>query len=191
MGADKAMLPIGDENFLSMALRNAGAICPSPVIVGDASRYASFGAVVEDRFKGCGPLGGIHAALCSSHTALNLILSVDLPMMTPDFLRWLVSKANAGEEQVTVPRLNGRCEPLCAVYRRRVLPVVERALQAGHYKVDRMFAEAPTRFVSEVEIRSAGFAADIFRNVNTPDEYEWVKQQVIEARVGEAEIRRG
>ena len=186
MGSDKARLAIGDETFLSIALRNAQTICPSPVIVGSAARYGAFGNVVEDRFPGCGPLGGIHAALCASSTELNLILSVDLPMMTPDFLLWLVDRAVAGPELVTVPRWNGRCEPLCAVYRREVLPVVEQALQTGRYKVDQIFSETPTRFVTENEIQSAGFGEDIFRNVNTPEEYEWVKSHLIAAGTAEA-----
>jgi molybdenum cofactor guanylyltransferase len=184
MGSDKALLNVGDETFLSIALRNAREISASPVIVGDAVRYAAFGEVVEDRFRGCGPLGGIHAALCASVTELNLILSVDLPMMKADFLRWLVDQAGATQEFATVPRFNGRPEPLCAVYRREVLPVVESALQAGRYKVGQIFSYVPTRFLSEVELLSAGFTADIFRNVNTPEEYEWAKSHRVAAEVG-------
>ena len=185
MGSDKAMLRLGNETFLSIALRNARAICAAPVIVGDAGRYAAFGNVVDDRYPGCGPLGGIHAALCASVTELNLILSVDLPTMKPDFLCWLVSEAEIGMELATVPRLNGRSEPLCAVYRREILPVVERSLQAGRYKIDAIFSEVPTRFVSEETINSAGFDAEVFRNVNTPDDYERIKRRLVTAEAAE------
>ena len=178
MGADKALLSLGGESFLAIALRNAQAVCSKPAIVGEAARYAAFGRVVEDRFTGCGPLGGIHAALCATTSELNVILSVDLPLMVPDFLRWLVGQADGGEELITVPRIHGRCEPLCAVYRRATLPVVEQALREGDFKVDRIFGGVATRYAGDAEIRAAGFPDDIFRNVNTPEDYACVKGQV-------------
>ena len=186
MGADKAFLPLGGNIFLSIALRNARAVCPEPLIVGEAARYAAFGMVVEDRFRGCGPLGGIHAALCATKTEWNLMLSVDLPLMVPEFLGWIVNEATSGEQFVTVPRRNGRCEPLCAVYRPAVLPVIEQALHAGDFRVDRIFSKVPTRYVSEADVHSAGFHDEIFRNVNTPEDYELVKRQLRKSEFAEA-----
>ena len=87
MGTDKALLPFGGENLLQLALSKAREISPTPIIVGTRERYASYGEVIEDRFPDCGPLGGIHAALCATQTDLNLVLSVDMPLMTAGFLR--------------------------------------------------------------------------------------------------------
>src|SRR3974390_2342399 len=98
MGADKAFLELGSETFLTLALRNVSSVCAAPVIVGDASRYGAFGRVGEDEFGGCGPLAGIHAALSSSHADWNLVLSIDLPLMEPAFLRWLAGLAVDSDE---------------------------------------------------------------------------------------------
>jgi len=185
MGADKALLTLGGESLLAIALRNAQAVCPQPAIVGAAARYAAFGRVVDDRITGCGPLGGIHAALYATTSELNVILSVDLPLMVPDFLRWLVGQADRGEELITVPRIHGRCEPLCAVYRRATLPVVEQALREGDFKVDRIFGRVSTRYAGEAEVRAAGFADGIFRNVNTPEDYVRVKGLVQPSRAAQ------
>ncbi len=68
-------------------------------------------------------------------------------------------------------RLGGP-QPLCAIYRREVLPAVEQALQSGDYKIGRLFSQVPTRVHHEQEIVAAGFSAIIFQNVNTPEEYE-------------------
>lgn len=176
MGVDKALLTLDTENFLTVALQNARAVCATPVIVGDASRYGAYGVVVEDRFRACGPLGGIHTALCSTTTEWNLMLSVDLPLMKAEFLRWLAGVASSSDEMAIVPRVNGRIEPLCACYRRAMWPLVQSALEAGRYKIEAIFSEAPTRLVTDDEIRAAGFGGEIFRNVNTPEDYEWVKR---------------
>lgn len=105
------------------------------------------------------------------------MLSVDMPLMTPGFLQWLTHKAIASQHVACVPQWNGRNEPLCALYRRGLLPVIEAALRTGRYKVDRVLREAPTLFVPGAEMIEAGFSEEFFRNVNTPEDYEWVKRR--------------
>src|SRR5208283_1245831 len=79
MGADKALLSFGDTSLLQCALHAAAAVTENVYIVGARERYASFGEVIADIYSGCGPLGGIHAALTATGTDLILILSVDMP----------------------------------------------------------------------------------------------------------------
>jgi molybdopterin-guanine dinucleotide biosynthesis protein A len=172
LGRDKALLAFGHRNFLEIALDNARAVCPDPIIVGPRSLYASYGPVVEDRVAGCGPLGGIHSALSATTSDLNLILSVDMPLMDPGFLGWLSKIARQDDRLVTLPRSGERRQPLCAVYRRGLLPHIEAALARKQYKVEAAFATVPARVVQEDEITSAGFTSDIFSNINRPCEYE-------------------
>ena len=174
MGSDKALLPIGHRNLLQLTLDKARQLALQPVVVGSRSRYDQYGEVIEDVIPGCGPLGGIHAALNATQTDLNLILSVDMPLLTTDFLRWLLQLASANCALAIVPEAEGRFQPLCSVYRRAAQPEVERALRMRDYKVDRLFSLLPTRFIPQSEWLAAGFPPDIFRNVNTPEEYKAV-----------------
>jgi molybdenum cofactor guanylyltransferase len=174
MGSDKALLPFGSRNLLELALCKAKEVSPLPLIVGARERYAAFGDVVEDRIPGCGPLGGIHTALCATRTDVNLVLSVDMPLMTAGFLQWMVLAAVSRKELAIVPEAEERVQPLCAIYKRAALCVIEQALNSGDFKVGHIFARLPTHYISETELRSAGFSPDIFRNINTPAEYEAV-----------------
>ena len=171
MGTDKALLPFGDGNLLQLAVRKARELTPQAVIVGRRDLYAEYGEVIEDKFPGCGPLGGIQAALCTTRSDANLILSVDMPLVTVDFLRWLLQIAGQDEAQATVPLAAGRLQPLCAVYRRGVLEAVESQLHEGNYKVDRILSRLTTRRICEEELHAAGFTPEIFCNLNTPAEY--------------------
>ncbi len=182
MGSDKALLGFADQTLLQHMLRTASQVTSNIRIVGPKSRYAQFGEVVEDLYSGCGPLGGIHAALSSTATDLNLMLSVDIPRMTPEFLQWLIEQARAVPELIIVPNAAGGPQPLCAVYRRDVLGAVEAALQAGEYKIGRLFSQVPTRTITEQEIVASGFSAIIFQNVNTPEEYERLRHSTVETR---------
>jgi molybdenum cofactor guanylyltransferase len=140
-------------------------------IVGDAAKYAAFAPVVEDVFRGCGPLGGIHAALRASQAELNLILAVDVPFASRTFLQYLITRARSSPSaMVTVARTSEGWQPLCAVYRREFVELAENALRASRYKIDGLFDEAYTQVISEEELESAGFSLRIFRNLNTPEE---------------------
>lgn len=179
MGSDKALLPFDHQTLLQHALRTASSALVRARIVGSGSRYGQFGEVIEDVFPGCGPLGGIHAALSVSNTDLNLMLSVDMPLMTPEFLRWLAEQAGTAQELIVVPNAAGGPQPLCAIYRRGILPAVEQALKNGDYKIGRLFSQVPTRLIPEQEIVAAGFSAIIFQNVNTPEDYDRLLRQPV------------
>ena len=178
MGSDKALLPWGEETLLTRALATAQAVCSRTVICGPRSRYGKFGPVIEDAEPGRGPLAGIQSALHATETDLNLILSVDLPLMQAEFLAWLLQQARLGDQMITAPEAVGRMQPLCAVYNRQVRHSVDAALAEGDLKVTRLFHCVPTRIIGEHEIRAAGFEPSIFTNVNTPGEYESLLQTV-------------
>ena len=175
MGSDKAFLQFGDETFLARALNVAGAVAGEVRIVGDANKFAGFGRVVEDVYRERGPLGGIHGALWSSTTDLNLMLAVDLPFVQPKFLEYLLLRARESDAMVTVPRSGGGLQPLCAIYRREFAEVADQSLLEGRNKIDPLFARVETCVIEEDELVRAGFSMEIFRNLNTPQEFEIAK----------------
>jgi len=171
MGADKAFLQWGDETLLDRALGLAGTVASVVRIVGDAKKFGGLApVVVEDVYRDRGPLGGIHAALSNTASELNLMLAVDLPLMKPEFLAYLISQSSESGSIVTVPKVGGGFQPLCAVYRREFASAAEESLRAGENKIDPLFARVSTRVIEEKELVRAGFSAEIFRNVNTPED---------------------
>jgi molybdenum cofactor guanylyltransferase len=177
MGADKAFLELGGRTLLARALQVAETVAQRISIVGDRTKLEALGAVVDDIYPACGPLGGIHAALLSTMTEFNLILAVDLPFAGPEFLKYLLSEAVHTNAMVTVPRVAGFFQPLCAVYRKGFAAVAERSLQAGKNKIDPLFRDVNTRVIEEDELTGAGFTTQIFRNPNTPVEWQEAKME--------------
>ena len=177
MGSDKALLELAGRPLLRHALDMARALTENVKIVGDPAKYAAFGIVVPDVYHDRGPLGGIHAALVHSITELNLILATDLPFVEPEFLRHLITIADATKALVTVPQIGAYFEPLCAVYRKPFASIAETALSQGKNKVDALFADSRIRIVSEKEIVSAGFSFAMLRNLNSPDDFQQAERQ--------------
>jgi molybdopterin-guanine dinucleotide biosynthesis protein A len=146
--------------------------------VGDPVKFAAFGNVISDIYPGHGPLGGIHAALMNSNTESSLIIAVDLPFLETGLLKYVISQAMAADALVTVPLVQDRYQPLCAVYRKQFADITEPALKRGRNKIDALFCSVPVRVITEDELRQAGFADAAFRNVNTPQEWEQARHDL-------------
>jgi molybdopterin-guanine dinucleotide biosynthesis protein A len=173
MGTDKAFVDYEGRTLLARALDLARSVTPDVRIAGSHEKFAPFAPVVEDVFRDCGPLGGIHAALRASSADLNVMLAVDTPFVSWAFLQYLISQARSTPDAtVVVPRGDGGWQPLCAIYRREFADTAEKVLRAGQNRIDRLFDEVRTRVIEPEELEAAGFSLAIFRNLNTPEELE-------------------
>lgn len=171
MGTDKAFIELRGQTLLARVLETARAVTPDVRIVGDPVIFEKFAPTVPDIFRDCGPLGGIHAALRGSQVDLNLILAVDLPFLTPPLVQYLVQRTrDAVTAAVTAPRTARGWQPLCAVYRRQFTYIAEKSLRERRYKIDALFEPARTQAITDEELQAAGFSADLFRNLNTPED---------------------
>jgi len=173
MGRDKALLVLNGQTLVERAVELGSKVAGEVWIVGDPKKFSRFGRVVGDVYQERGPLGGIHVALSSTKTEWNLMVAVDLPSLKADFLRWLVEQAQADGAVVTVPHAAGHLQPLCAVYRKQFAQAAQTELEAGRNKIDPLFGPGDTRIIQESELVYHGFSTEMFRNVNTPE--EWTK----------------
>ncbi len=176
MGSDKAFLEFKGETLLKRALQTLQALTPEVLIVGERARFANHGSVVEDVFRGRGPLGGIHAALSVSATDLNIVLAVDLPFVGAELLKYLMKRARGTTALAIVPRTDDGWQPLCAVYRTPFKNLAERSLLQGQNKIDPLFAEIELIAVNGVELSENGFPPAMFRNLNTPADLEQARR---------------
>lgn len=195
MGRDKALLDLAGRPLIAHALDKLRALGCTPSICGSRPDLAAFAPVIPDNVARCGPLGGLEAALYASDSDLNLFLSVDLPLLPLEFLRWLQSRAESTAAAATIPRHAGRPQPLSAIYSRRLLPGLRAALAAGNYKIMTAVSAAaaalpessPTSELDlfDTESLAAALVARLwpadpplhawFRNINTPADYELLR----------------
>src|SRR4030088_145635 len=179
MGTDKAFVTLNGRSLLERMLHVGRSVTADVRIIGNAQKFSQFAPTVEDVFGDCGPLGGIHAALRASPSELNLILAVDLPLVSTALLQYLITRAqSASGASATVPHAAGGWQALCAVYRRGFADAAESALRSGHYKIDELFDVVKTQRIEEEELASAGFSQEIFRNLNTREEVEAATQKL-------------
>ncbi|HVZ18773.1 MAG TPA: molybdenum cofactor guanylyltransferase [Terriglobales bacterium] len=178
MGTDKAFLRLGSITLIERAIDTLKGVCETVALVGDKQRLQNFGLVVEDRYPGQGPLAGIEAALQSDTSkTLNIVIAVDMPAVSAKLLKYILNIAWETGTVVTAPRCGGHIQPLCAVYRKEFGEVAERALHERRNKIEPLFSEVRTRVIEEDELKALGFSADIFDNVNTPEDWQRMQER--------------
>jgi molybdopterin-guanine dinucleotide biosynthesis protein A len=170
MGQDKAAVTLSGRTLLEHALAALREVSSDVAILGKKELYGSLGPVCEDIFPECGPLGGIHAALSSSKTQFNLIIAVDTPFLAPQFLSYMADRAIESGAIVTTPEIDDYTQPLCTIYSLDFRAMAEEALRQGNYKIVPLFPRDRTLVIKEAELRQFAFAADMFENLNTPED---------------------
>jgi molybdopterin-guanine dinucleotide biosynthesis protein A len=122
--------------------------------------------ILDDDPAGSGPLAGLCALLARARPGPALLLSCDLPLLTPALLATLLSAAQDPDDAVLfrhrapAPSFH----TCCAYYHSRTLERARRALQAGRHSLQELIRELARVRVLEPD---AG-AERALTNVNTP-----------------------
>jgi len=126
--------------------------------------------MVLDDAVGCGPLAGLASCLGKTTAAWLLVLAVDLPRITTTFLQEIVLEAEKTGQGI-VPRINGRWEPLAAVYPHSLLPKARQHLAEGKLSLQQFIDEALTEgYIVARDVTRSEQA--LFANLNTPEDLE-------------------
>lgn len=172
MGKEKAGLSIGKETFLEHMIQKGLRLgfpeilisgepdCPLRKDLKEKVRYIP--DVLTDR----GPLGGLYACFLAAKSPAAFVISVDVPLLSEDTVRSLVSSHETESRTTTLLIHDGREEPLIGVYSTR------NAAQLGE-----LIAERPLsvfKYLHRTGWRTVELAepAETISNINTPEEYE-------------------
>jgi molybdopterin-guanine dinucleotide biosynthesis protein A len=136
------------------------------VLLGAGRAVAGRGAALPrlaDAVGVAGPLAGLLAALRAGHAAW-LVVPCDLPLLSPAAIEWLVAQRGAGRWAV-LPRVNGRVQPLLALYEPEALALVEAIAMSG--------SPSPSRLAGHPRVASPvppEALAPAWSSANTPAE---------------------
>jgi len=127
MGRDKALLECSGQLLWQRQLEVLRQLRPEEIFWSGHLRpgMPEDIRVISDVQSGAGPLGGISACFDVVQTDLLLVLAIDLPAMTVDFLQRLLAQCSDGKG--IVAQHGDYFEPLAAIY-----PATLRSLAASH-----------------------------------------------------------
>ena len=171
---NKAFLSFKEKTFIEHII-NAGKSFKEIIIVAnDKEVYERFNLrVVEDIYKGNGPLAGIHSALKSSNTDYVLCVACDMPLVSSELLDFL---GNYNENyDVLVPKYKDRLQPLCSIYSKNILEKIEESLIRNENKLQKFIMSSNYKVIEELDNRK--FEEEDFLNVNTPIEFNELEER--------------
>ena len=167
MGQDKALLPYRGTTLVQHVAKTVRDSIGSVKLIGDPHRLGHLGLpVFPDELPGCGPASGIYTALRMTETDWNLVVACDMPSVSSEILSQLLGRAeHAARNCVAAVGPYGQPEPLCAVYHRRILPLLGRAIRDKRLKMRDLIKEMGAEWL---KVDPSALA-----NVNTPA--EWIE----------------
>ncbi len=172
MGQDKALLEFQGQSLLAHMLKLITPFCSNTFISANNLEYQSFGAdLIPDVYQGKGPISGIFSALSASCSDWNLIVSVDVPLVNPELLQYLVDSRNSYDAVVPV-HLHGN-EPLIALYHRCVIPALQEMIEMKDFKLTNLFPHINTNYLD------CNFLVEkypqLFLNLNRQEDYRAIQ----------------
>jgi molybdenum cofactor guanylyltransferase len=167
-GRDKSALLVDGRAILDRQIDALTPLVDDLMIVGHRVNVPG-ARVIADIVPGCGPLGGLHAALTSARSDVLFLVACDMPYVSSAFVEHLLSLA--GEADVVVPQTERGYHPLCAVYTRACLEPAAAQLADRRLKMLELLDRVRVRVVPIEEIRHFGTPDRLLANVNTPADY--------------------
>lgn len=180
MGQDKAFLKWEGDCLWQLQLDKLSALNPSRLIFScREEQRVQFGPIdsgIEWFFDPqnfqLGPLGIIDRVLRVVQMPL-IVLAVDMPRMTADFMRQEFLAAQILDRGLFYSSASG-LEPLAALYVPSMLPIMEEALKADQLSLQKLLLQAHDCDLVDIRM-AADHQKPFFSNCNTPSEWEHEK----------------
>ena len=171
MGTPKALLPFAGAPLVVHVVAALRALFDEIVVVAAPGQDlpALPVTLVRDAVAYQGPVGGLSYGLGAASAEVCFVTACDSAFLNRRLISHLVSRLDGCD--VVVPHWQGRAQPLHAVYRRTVLPLLEAQLARGELRPVSLFDKVPTCRIEEDEIRRFDPDGASFFNMNTPDDY--------------------
>ncbi len=183
-GRDKALVEFAGKPMLARMIESIRGLTYEVKVVAATEKYAGFGVeIVEDRWPGEGPLGGIVTALLHAKEneqayEWSMIVSCDMPFLTADWMTFLAGRAAKSDAQVVLAHSVHGPEPLCACWQTDAVEILQAAFERGVRKVTEGISLLRAEVLDERDWKRFDSAGRLFWNMNTAADYEEVRRIV-------------
>jgi molybdenum cofactor guanylyltransferase len=172
MGRPKALLTFDGEPLIVHIVRHLKRVFAETVVVAAPEQELPLlpVALVRDQVAYQGPVSGIYRGLKAATKEVCFVTSCDAPFLDLALISHLLSEIS--DCDVVVPFWQERFQPLHAVYRRSVAPLLHEQLERGELRPIFLYDKVRTRKVHEDEIRTFDPEGMSFLNMNSPADYD-------------------
>ncbi len=178
-GENKAFIEIGGRRIMDAVYDVFVDVFEEVLIISNRpDDYLEWDALIAaDIFATRSSLTGIHAGLFYAKNPFVFVMACDTPFIRKEVIQTVLDRVEPGVS-VVIPKTAKGMEPLCAVYSKTMLPVMERHLRQKKFKIQRMFNKLRVKTVSESALRKVDPELISFFNINTPEDFESARKMI-------------
>lgn len=192
MGTDKALLEYDGKQFIQQITEELSQfeerIIARGTNRGFSAEIEAAWTVIPDLYPDHGPIGGLHAALTACESDALFVVTCDMPLFSRELAERLCAQMQVGEgletdkdgkhvdayDVIISVDHNGKVHPLCGVYRKSVLPVLEEQILSDRNRVMEALRNLRVNYIA---IDSPDQERQL-ANINTPQEYEALNDKI-------------
>lgn len=119
-------------------------------------------------YQGKGPLAGIYSVMKAYEGEWYAVLPCDTPKVTSLIMKKLKNLIK-GDVEAVVPVINGKSQPLIAMYHKQTQSIMGELLAEGDYRVNSLLNRCRVRWVTEEELQIEG---EEFENINDQTSFQ-------------------
>lgn len=170
-GENKAFLRVGEKRIMDRVYDVMRPFCYEIVIAANNPLdYLEWGAkITTDIFSDRSSLTGLHAGLTLAQTPHAFVCACDAPFLKKAVVKTILEAIDSHID-IVVPETEKGLEPLCAVYSKRCLPMIELALARKNFAIRNIYNMSRVKTISEKALRRLDPELASFFNVNTPED---------------------
>jgi molybdopterin-guanine dinucleotide biosynthesis protein A len=140
------------------------------VVAKDCAKYAFLGVpCAADIFEQQCPMVGILTALKYFGTHV-FVIGADTPLVNSAHAEKLFAACQGRD--AAVPDINGKIHPLYAVYAPSLIPLLEKQIEAGNYRLTDVLNLSNVVYLKNNDIFASENEKKSFININTKDDLE-------------------
>ncbi len=169
LGKNKATLLFLGKPLLEWVVQRVEFLSYEILVVSEDRNLPVFSPkmrIIPDLFPKRGPLGGLYTGINACRTKLAFAFGCDMPFLNRDLLLYML-RVSPGFNAV-VPRINGRVQPLYALYSKECLPALEGDLAKNLLKLTLVLERLKVRLLEEEEVLRFDPKLISFFNINSP-----------------------
>lgn len=176
MGQDKALLCLESRRFIDRICGELSGF--SQVLISAAQKgiYEDTGyQVVYDEHRDIGPMEGIYQVLRAASEEYVFICAADMPFLKKELVEYMAEYISSDYDCYCLVD-EEHIHPLCAIYSKKMLPVIQRQIESGHFRLLNVLRQVRTKYI---RLETSCFDKKIVRNINTREEYARLKLPMI------------
>ncbi len=121
--------------------------------------------LVEDNLQDIGPIGGLKSVMENSNADAYLVMPCDIPKINSGISQDMLNKFYETNKNIVVCK-DGKYEPLIALYKKDVYPIILNMIENKNYKIMNLVRSI------DVEFLNIDNDDNCISNINTPIDFE-------------------